>query len=128
MTYPSRPAAIETELAKLATDFPAAVTVTAAPNKSPEGRTISYLRVTTRPTTAATPGVPVLVTGGHHAREFAPPGRHRGDLHQSLPAARDRRADWHRPESQLQHRVGLPVVLLGRLRGLGRSRSEQGPV
>ena len=34
---------------------------------------ISYIHVTARPIILTTPEIPVLVVGGHHAREYAPP-------------------------------------------------------
>ena len=67
MAYPATIRAIEAELARLAADHPDVCTRTAAPNRSHEGRAISYVTI------GAGGGRPVLITGGMHAREWAPP-------------------------------------------------------
>ena len=68
MAYPSTVRAIEAELARLAADHPDLCARTVAPNRSHEGRTISYVTVS-----GADGGRPVFITGGIHAREWAPP-------------------------------------------------------
>ena len=68
MAYPSTVSAIEAELARLAADHPDLCTRTAAPNRSHEGRSISYVTIS-----GADGGRPVLISGGIHAREWAPP-------------------------------------------------------
>lgn len=67
MAYPATVRAIEAELGRLATDHPRLCTRTVAPNRSHEGRSISYVTI------GAEGGIPVFVTGGIHAREWAPP-------------------------------------------------------
>jgi len=75
MAYPSTVRAIEAQLATLAERHPALCTLSAAPNRSHEGRTTTYVRV------AAADGDGdgdaarrrVLFTGGAHAREWVPP-------------------------------------------------------
>ena len=69
MAYPSTARAIEAELARLAADHPDRCTRTVAPNRSHEGRSISYVTISG----GASGGRPVLLTGGVHAREWAPP-------------------------------------------------------
>ena len=69
MAYPSTVLAIEAELARLASEHPDLCTRTVAPNRSHEGRSISYVTISG----GASGGRPVLLTGGVHAREWAPP-------------------------------------------------------
>ena len=69
MAYPSTARAIEAELARLAADHPDLCTRTVAPNRSHEGRSISYVTISG----GAPGGRPVFLTGGVHAREWAPP-------------------------------------------------------
>lgn len=69
MAYPSTVRAIEAELARLAADHPDLCTRTVAPNRSHEGRSISYVTIGG----GASGGRPVFITGGVHAREWAPP-------------------------------------------------------
>ncbi len=69
MAYPSTVRAIEDELARLAADHPDLCTRTTAPNRSHEGRSISYVTISG----GDAGGRPVLITGGIHAREWAPP-------------------------------------------------------
>lgn len=68
MAYPSTVRAIEAELARLAADHPDVCTRSVAPNRSHEGRSISYATIS-----GAAGGRPVFITGGMHAREWAPP-------------------------------------------------------
>lgn len=68
MAYPATARAIEAELARLAADHPALCTRTIAPNRTHEGRSVSYVTIG-----GAAGGRPVLLTGGVHAREWAPP-------------------------------------------------------
>jgi murein tripeptide amidase MpaA len=68
VAYPATIRAIEAELARLAADHPALCTRTVAPNRTHEGRSVSYVTIT-----GAVGGRPVLLTGGIHAREWAPP-------------------------------------------------------
>ena len=68
MAYPSTVRAIEAELARLATDHADLCTRSVAPNRSHEGRSISYVTIS-----GAAGGRPVFITGGMHAREWAPP-------------------------------------------------------
>jgi len=68
VAYPATVRAIEAELARLAADHPDLCTRTVAPNRSHEGRSVSYVTVR-----GAEGGRPVLITGGIHAREWAPP-------------------------------------------------------
>ncbi len=68
MAYPSTVGAIEAELARLATDHADLCTRSVAPNRSHEGRSISYVTIS-----GAAGGRPVFITGGIHAREWAPP-------------------------------------------------------
>jgi len=68
MAYPATVRAIEAELARLATDHPALCTRAVAPNTTHEGRTVSYVTMS-----GGGGGRPVLLTGGIHAREWAPP-------------------------------------------------------
>ncbi|MDP1848800.1 MAG: M14 family zinc carboxypeptidase [Solirubrobacteraceae bacterium] len=68
MAYPSTVRAIEDELARLAADHPDLCTRTTAPHRSHEGRSISYVTIS-----GGEAGRPVLLTGGMHAREWAPP-------------------------------------------------------
>lgn len=70
MAYPATVRAIEAELARLAADHPDLCTRSIAPNRSHEGREISFVTVGGG---AAGGGRPVLITGGIHAREWAPP-------------------------------------------------------
>ncbi len=70
MAYPATVRAIEAELARLAAVHPDLCTRTIVPNRSHEGREISFLTVGAG---AAGGGRPVLITGGIHAREWAPP-------------------------------------------------------
>jgi len=69
VAYPATVRAIEAELARLAADHPDLCTRTVAPNPSHEGRSISYVTVGGGDEGAR----PVLITGGIHAREWAPP-------------------------------------------------------
>ena len=66
--YPATVRAIEAELGRLAADHPALCTRTVAANRTHEGRTVSYVTIG-----AGEGGRPVLLTGGAHAREWAPP-------------------------------------------------------
>jgi murein tripeptide amidase MpaA len=68
VAYPATVRAIETELARLAADHPDLCTRTAAPNRTHEGRTVSFVTIS-----GGEGGRPVLLTGGIHAREWAPP-------------------------------------------------------
>jgi len=68
VAYPATVRAIEAELARLAADHPDLCTRTVAPNRSHEGRSVSYVTIS-----GAEGGRPVLITGGIHAREWAPP-------------------------------------------------------
>ncbi len=68
MAYPATVRAIEAELARLAAEHPALCTRTIAANRTHEGRSVSYVTVS-----AVDGGRPVLLTGGVHAREWAPP-------------------------------------------------------
>jgi murein tripeptide amidase MpaA len=70
VAYPATVRAIEAELARLAADHPDLCTRTVAPNRSHEGRSISFVTISGG---AAGGGRPVLITGGIHAREWAPP-------------------------------------------------------
>ena len=70
MAYPSTVRAIEDELARLAADHPDICTRTVAPNRSHEGRSVSYVTIRGA---GGGGGRPVLLTGGIHAREWAPP-------------------------------------------------------
>ena len=70
MAYPATVRAIEAELGRLAADHPQLCTRTVAPNRSHEGRTISYVTISGG---GARRGRPVFITGGMHAREWAPP-------------------------------------------------------
>ncbi len=67
MAYPSSAAAIEAQLATLAADHPDLCTRTVLPNATHEGRRVSSVRI------GDGGGRPVLLTGGVHAREWAPP-------------------------------------------------------
>ena len=67
MAYPATVRAIEAELARLAADHPDLCTRTVAPGRSHEGRSVSYVTIS-----GAEGGRPVLITGGIHAREWAP--------------------------------------------------------
>ena len=69
MAYPSTVQAIEAELARLAAEHPDLCTRSVAPNRSHEGRSISYVTISG----GASGGRPVFITGGMHAREWAPP-------------------------------------------------------
>jgi murein tripeptide amidase MpaA len=69
LAYPSTVRAIEGELARLAADHPDLCTRTVAPNRSHEGRSISYVTISG----GGSGGRPVFITGGVHAREWAPP-------------------------------------------------------
>lgn len=69
MAYPSTVRAIEAELARLAADHPDLCTRTVAPHRSHEGRSISYVTIGG----GGSGGRPVFITGGVHAREWAPP-------------------------------------------------------
>ena len=66
--YPASVRAIEAELQRLAAEHPALCTRTVAPNRTHEGRSVSYVTIS-----GAQGGTPVLLTGGAHAREWAPP-------------------------------------------------------
>jgi murein tripeptide amidase MpaA len=68
VAYPATVRAIEAELARLAADHPRLCTRTVAPNQSHEKRSISYVTVS-----GADGGRPVFISGGIHAREWAPP-------------------------------------------------------
>ncbi|RAY12573.1 hypothetical protein DPM19_23510 [Actinomadura craniellae] len=69
ITAPLRPQQIEDALADLATTFPTLCTRTVFTGKTHEGRSHSYLKIANG--TGERPAV--LVTGGVHAREWAPP-------------------------------------------------------
>lgn len=69
MAYPALAAAIEAQLGTLAARHPTLCTRSFLPDASHEGRRISYVRVTN----AGDGGVPVVLTGGAHAREWVPP-------------------------------------------------------
>jgi murein tripeptide amidase MpaA len=66
VAYPATVRAIEAELARLAADHPEICTRTTAPNTTHEGRSVSYVTIGRGRTK-------VLLTGGIHAREWAPP-------------------------------------------------------
>ena len=66
--YPRTPEQIEDGLAALTAAHPELCTRTELPNPTHEGRRVSYVRVA-----GATGGRQVLVIGGAHAREWAPP-------------------------------------------------------
>lgn len=68
MAYPATVRAIEAELARLSDEHPGLCTRTIAPNRTHEGRSVSYVTIG-----GAAGGRPVLLTGGMHAREWAPP-------------------------------------------------------
>jgi len=68
VAYPATVRAIEAELGRLAGDHPQLCTRTVAPNRTHGGRSVSYVTVG-----AGAAGRPVLLTGGIHAREWAPP-------------------------------------------------------
>ena len=68
MAYPATVRAIEAELARLAAEHPALCTRTIAPNRTHRGRSVSYVTIS-----GGERGRPVLLTGGAHAREWAPP-------------------------------------------------------
>ncbi|MCU7821144.1 M14 family zinc carboxypeptidase [Kitasatospora sp. DSM 101779] len=69
-TVPQTPAQIEAALADLAATFPALCTLGEFPNRSVENREIHYIRIANAPQN----GRPaVVLTGGVHARESAPP-------------------------------------------------------
>jgi murein tripeptide amidase MpaA len=68
VAYPATARAIEAELARLAADHPQLCTRSVAPNRTHESRSVSFVTVT-----GAAGGRPVLLTGGMHAREWAPP-------------------------------------------------------
>jgi hypothetical protein len=65
---PMRPEEIEAALADLAASFPDVCTRTVLPGTTHEGRSHSYLKIANG---SGRPGV--LLTGGVHAREWAPP-------------------------------------------------------
>ena len=69
MAYPATVRAIEAELARLAADHAQLCTRTIAPNRTHEGRSVSYVTISG----GDRGGRPVLITGGIHAREWAPP-------------------------------------------------------
>ena len=69
MAYPSTVRTVEAELGRLAADHPQLCTRTVAPTRSHEGRSVSYVTIGA----ASASGRPVLITGGAHAREWAPP-------------------------------------------------------
>jgi murein tripeptide amidase MpaA len=66
VAYPATVRAIEAELARLAADHADVCTRTTAPNDTHEGRSVSYV-------TIGRGATKVLLTGGMHAREWAPP-------------------------------------------------------
>lgn len=66
--YPATVAAIEGALEQLAADHPALCIRTEAPNRAHSGRRVFVLTIG-----ADGGGTPVLLTGGAHAREWAPP-------------------------------------------------------
>lgn len=68
MAYPASVGAIEAELGQLAASHPALCTRTVLPHRTHEGRSVSYVTVA-----GGEGGRPVLLTGGVHAREWAPP-------------------------------------------------------
>ncbi|MCC2313611.1 M14 family zinc carboxypeptidase [Cellulomonas xiejunii] len=69
ITSPMTPGEIDDSLADLAASFPEVCTRTVLPGTTVGGRTLSYLRI--RNASGPRPGV--LVLGGVHAREWAPP-------------------------------------------------------
>jgi murein tripeptide amidase MpaA len=70
VAYPSTVRGIEAELGRLAADHPQLCTRTVAPNRTHENRSVSYVTIGAA---AGSNGRPVLLTGGIHAREWAPP-------------------------------------------------------
>jgi murein tripeptide amidase MpaA len=72
VAYPATVTAIEAELGRLAAEHPGLCTRTAAPNRSHEGRNISFVTIGGGAGSAGGRR-PVLITGGIHAREWAPP-------------------------------------------------------
>ena len=68
MAYPATARALEDELGRLAADHSALCTRTTLPNRTHDGRAVSYVSVSGGPG-----GRPVLLTGGAHAREWVPP-------------------------------------------------------
>jgi Zinc carboxypeptidase len=70
MPYPRSAAAIEAALAAIATAHPATCTRTILSNQTQEGRKVSVLTIGTK---SAGPRRAVVITGGSHAREWAPP-------------------------------------------------------
>ncbi len=68
MAYPATVRAIEAELVRLAAEHPVLCTRSVAPNRTHEGRTVSSVTISGAPG-----GRPVLISGGIHAREWAPP-------------------------------------------------------
>lgn len=69
-TVPQTPAQIEAALADLAATFPALCTLGEFPHRSVENREIHFIRIANAPQN----GRPaVVLTGGVHARESAPP-------------------------------------------------------
>ncbi len=68
MAYPSTVREIEAGLAALADAHPQLCTRATAPNRTHEGRTVSYVRVA-----GSDGGRRVLFIGGAHAREWVPP-------------------------------------------------------
>ncbi len=68
MAYPSTPQEIEDGLARLTEEHPSVCSRTVLPERTHEGREVSYVTVA-----GAAGGRPVLLTGGAHAREWVPP-------------------------------------------------------
>ena len=69
MGYPRSPAAIEAQLAAIAAAHPAICTRTILPNETHEHRKVSMVKIGK----GAGPRRVVIIAGGHHAREWAPP-------------------------------------------------------
>ena len=68
MAYPATARAIEAQLGRLAAEHPSLCTRTVLPERTFEGRSMSYVTVA-----GGAGGRPVLLTSGVHAREWAPP-------------------------------------------------------
>src|SRR4051812_46704755 len=63
---------IESELRDLATAFPALCTFDFCPNQTVGGRRVPFVKIS-HPEAPTTPRIGVLILGGVHAREWAPP-------------------------------------------------------
>ena len=68
VSYPATADVFQTELARLAADHPSLCTRTEASNRTHGGRRVVYVTIA-----GGSGGRPVLLTGGVHAREWAPP-------------------------------------------------------